>query len=454
MRRGAVIDRAAARITLGMPKHRFSELFRTRNVLLAAALLCSACGSNSDDETAGAAGSASGGASAGSPSNAGGPPNAGSTSSAGSSGAAVAGSNAGGNAPSAGAPGAGAAGATAGAGGSAGSGTAGSGSAGSGGAPAGDLWLALDGNDNNAGTEQKPLLNLPYALARLAAGHTLFIKAGTYTVKSVVQLKKSGTQAAPFTISAAPGARPVIDFQVAATVRGFDIQGDYWHLLGFEVKNAADNCIAISGSNNTIENLTIHGCGDTGLQITVGSSQVADATRGADNLVLNTDSYENFDSATGGENADGFAAKLRIGAGNVFRGCRAYNNADDGWDLFAADDVVVIESCWAFSNGKASGGNNPAGDGNGFKLGGKPTSEGEGGAVHLVKSSFAFDNLTCGYTQNSNPDVPKLSGCGAKDNKTDYCQTLSKSGEVSMTMTAAEAKAAKRAADGSLPPMK
>ncbi len=53
----------------------------------------------------------------------------------------------------------------------------------------------------------------------------------------------------------------------------------------------------------------------------------------------------------------------------------------------------------------------------------------------------------------SNPDVPKLSACGAKDNKTDYCQTLSQSGEASMSMSAAQAKAIPRNADGSLPPM-
>ncbi|MCD8188208.1 MAG: hypothetical protein LUD57_06325 [Ruminococcus sp.] len=33
------------------------------------------------------------------------------------------------------------------------------------------------------------------------------------------------------------------------------------------------------------------------------------------------------------ENADGFAAKLTCGEGNVFDGCMSYNNSDDGWDL-------------------------------------------------------------------------------------------------------------------------
>ena len=59
----------------------------------------------------------------------------------------------------------------------------------------------------------------------------------------------------------------------------------------------------------------------------------------------------------------------------------------------------------------------------------------------------------CGFVRNNNPEVPKLTACGAKDNKTAYC-SLSVSGEVSMTMSAASAITAKRNADGSLPPMK
>ena len=438
-----------------MPKPCESKLLKSRTALAAFVLLVVGCGSSAPDSspTPGSAGtpggagtaasagapSSSGGSpnsSAGAPNNGGAPSNGGATNRAGAS-------SGGGTTNSAGAPSSGGATTSAGAGGAA-----------TGGAATGDLWIAPDGSDSNAGTEAKPLQSLVTALARQTAGSTIWIKPGTYKYTAAIELKKTGSAAKPFTIAAAPGGRPVIDFETPAGVRGFDIGGDYWHLVGFEVENASDNCVAISGSNNTIEQLTIHNCGDTGLQITVGSAQVADATRGANNLILNCDSYENFDPATGGENADGFAAKLRIGAGNVFRGCRSYNNADDGWDFFAADDVVVIDGCWAFSNGKGVNGSNPAGDGNGFKLGGKPTSAGEGGAVHLVKNSFAFENLTCGYTQNSNPDVPKLTGCGAKDNKTDYCQTLSQSGAVSMSMTAAQAKAAPRNADGSLPPMK
>jgi hypothetical protein len=235
--------------------------------------------------------------------------------------------------------------------------------------------------------------------------------------------------------------------------RGLNLLANYWHIKGIELKKTGDNCIAIAGSHNVIEDVITHECGDTGIQITAPSSQAADDTRAAHNLVLNCDSWGNLDSATGGENADGFAAKLRIGPGNVFRGCRAWNNADDGWDLFAADDVVVIDKSWAFSNGKPLGGSNPQGDGNGFKLGGEPNGEGQGGAVHLVTDSFGFENKSCGFVRNNNPETPKLTGCGAKGNKTSYCN-LTVAGEASMSMSAEAARTASRAADGSLPAMK
>ncbi len=327
------------------------------------------------------------------------------------------------------------------------------------GATATEFWIAPDGADTNPGTEARPFKTLPAAVTKAKPGVTLWVKPGTYASASTLDIisRYSGTTAAPITLQAAPGARPVLDFSAQTpgtdTLRGINLQGDYWHIKGLELKKAGDNCIAISGSNNIIEDVIVHECGDTGIQITAPSSQATDQTRAANNTILNCDSWGNLDSATGGENADGFAAKLRVGPGNLFKGCRAWNNADDGWDFFAADDVIKIDSCWAFSNGKPIGGSNPAGDGNGFKLGGAPNGVGQGGAVHLVTNSFGFENKACGFVRNNNPEVPKLTACGAKDNKTDYC-SLSVSGEVTMSMTADQAIAAKRTADGSLPAMK
>jgi Pel9A-like, right handed beta helix region len=336
------------------------------------------------------------------------------------------------------------------------------GDAGAGGATAGggggfgsddDIYLDPSGNDSNPGTRTSPFRTLDRAHEAASAGKTVWLLPGTYSYGSTTSLTKNGSAGTPIVISGTPGNRPLIDFASqprGSTNRGITIGGNYWHLRGLEIANAGDNCIAISGSHNVIEDVVTHDCEDTGVQITVGASQAGNDDYGADNLILNCDSYQNFDQATAGENADGFAAKLRIGPGNVFRGCRAWNNADDGWDLFASNDVVTIENCWAFSNGKIDG-QNPAGDGNGFKLGGAPAGTDQGGAVHQVLHNASFENRACGFTRNNNPELPAASDCKVRDNQLgDYC-AMSCSPQSGETMTAAQAKVAPRNADGSLP---
>lgn len=322
-----------------------------------------------------------------------------------------------------------------------------------------DLWIAPNGSDSNPGTEASPLATLTAAHTRVTAGQTIWLKSGTYSWSSTVKLTKNGTASSPINVFAAAGARPVIDFSAQtcgdSAARGIQITGTYWHLKGFDVQKAGDNCIHIGGAYNTVEWVVTHNCCDSGLQITADTA--SDPSRGANNTILNCDSYDNYDTPTGGENADGFAPKLHIGAGNVFRGCRSWNNADDGYDLFASDDIVTIENCWAFLNGVLSNGSGTsAGDGNGFKLGGAATAGDayEGGAPHKVTNCFAFENTACGYTRNNNTSVPVLSQCGGRgDGKGEYC-SLTNPSPITFTMTGAQAKAVARNADGSLPAIK
>src|SRR5262249_32194555 len=194
--------------------------------------------------------------------------------------------------------------------------------------------------DTNPGTQAMPIKTLTRANALARPGVTFWVITGTYAYTTTMTLDRFGTATGAINVFAMTGARPVFDFSGqprASSSRGIEIKADYCPIRGVEIENAGDNGINLSGSHNTIENVILHNNGDTGLQITASSGPV-DNTRAAYNTILNCDSYENIDVATGGENADGFAAKLRIGAGNVFRGCRAWNNADDGWDLFAAND--------------------------------------------------------------------------------------------------------------------
>ena len=168
-----------------------------------------------------------------------------------------------------------------------------------------------------------------------------------------------------------------------------------------------------------IEQCVTHANKDTGLQLGRWKSSAASIDEWPrNNLILNCESYDNYDAPPGsGENADGFAAKLTVGPGNVFRGCVSHNNIDDGWDLYTKTDtgpigVVTIDQSVAHHNGTlTSGKTNAQGDRNGFKLGGEKIA-----VPHVVTRSVAFANGKNGFTWNSNPGAIALSNNLAFDN--------------------------------------
>jgi len=253
-----------------------------------------------------------------------------------------------------------------------------------------------------AGTRERPVA-LALAVAFVQPGQTIELAEGTYFLKNalVIERGNDGTQALPKTLRAAPGERPVLDFGLASG--GLVAWGHWWILAGFDVTNTPGNVkgVQVGGNHNLVRDVQTYLCGDTGLQIS-GSGTESPRQWPADNLILNCTSWGNNDPAQ--NNADGFAAKLTCGPGNVFRGCLSYNNIDDGWDLFSKIEsgpigAVLIDSCVAWGNGRLPDGSGN-GDGNGFKLGG------DGIAVpHVLRNSVSFDNGAAGITSNSDPSV-------------------------------------------------
>ena len=80
----------------------------------------------------------------------------------------------------------------------------------------------------------------------------------------------------------------------------------------------------LSGNNNVIEMFQFYNNHDSGLQISRYNTSADSISKWpAYNTIKNCTSYNNKDEATS-ENADGFAAKLTCGEGNVFDGCIAY----------------------------------------------------------------------------------------------------------------------------------
>jgi hypothetical protein len=131
--------------------------------------------------------------------------------------------------------------------------------------------------------------------------------------------------------------------------------------------------------------------------------------------VLSAESHDNADSD--GEDADGFAAKLTVGTGNVFRYAVSHNNIDDGWDLFTKTDTgpigpVTIEDSLSFNNGTLSNGTvNSNGDRNGFKLGGEDIS-----VNHVIRRDIAYRNGKHGFTYNRNLGTMTISNNLSIDN--------------------------------------
>jgi len=291
------------------------------------------------------------------------------------------------------------------------------------GALAGNIYyVAPNGSDAAAGTQAAPWASIAHAQSAAKPGDTVYFRGGRYAVTranracssqtakvDAITLSKSGTSGSPIRYWAQPGEKPVFDFSRVTDncrIRGFGVTGSWIHLKGLEVtgvpqnnnRNAESWGIWVAGSNNVFEQLDLHHHMGTGLFI----------NGGAGNLVLNSDSHHNYDlrSSDGpGENADGFGSHYTPAgrAANVFRGCRSWWNADDGFDLISTYSPVLIENSWAWRNGYVPGTTTPSGNGAGFKVGGFGAEYEANAPKHTVRFSVAFLNKAAGFYSNHHP---------------------------------------------------
>lgn len=301
-------------------------------------------------------------------------------------------------------------------------------------------YVAPSGSDGAAGTQTAPWASFAHAQSVAQPGDTVYFHGGTYTYThgtrsctsgtdrvDAITLNKSGSSGALINYLAYAGERPVFDFSHVTDdcrIKGFDVTGSYIHVKGLEVEGVPQNNslnheswgVWISGSNNTFEQLNIHNIQGTGLFIQDGGG----------NLVLNSDSHDNFDprSSNGaGQNSDGFGAHISAGhPGNVFRGDRSWWNGDDGYDLINAFSSVTIQNSWAWRNGYLPESTTPApaGNGNGFKAGGYGGTYVSNGVKHTLENDVAFDNKDSGFYANHHTVADDFFNNTAYDNHPDF----------------------------------
>lgn len=252
------------------------------------------------------------------------------------------------------------------------------------------FFVAVDGSDvTGTGTKSSPFKSLLKAQEMVQGGDTVYLRGGVYRMKQEDIHQYSGIWAYQHHMSksgssvnkrinywAYPGERPIIDMSDVKPsgyrIIAFYVSGSFLHFKGLEIvgtqvtirEHTQSECIRNDGGNHNIYE-----------QIVMRDGQAIGfyLFRGSHNLVLNCDAFNNWDftSQNGrGGNVDGFGFHGRQGSvGNVFEGCRAWFNSDDGFDTINSSEAVTIRNCWAFYNGFSTDFVSLA-DGNGFKIGG------------------------------------------------------------------------------------
>lgn len=250
------------------------------------------------------------------------------------------------------------------------------------------------GNNANAGTIVAPWATFQYAFDHVTAGDTVYFRGGVYKRTTAISPSDPvGTPSNYIYFLAYPGETPIIDGSAitANGKYGIDLRdASYIKIKGiqirkFEQSEGALNCYGfniVRCNDLTLENCVITKIGGRAVYL-YNSDSI---------FVINCDAFSNCDSLTLTA-GDGFNTYFGTGykTGYVyFKGCRAWNNSDDGWDVFDAG-YIHIDSCWAFRSG-------PLSDGNGFKFGFILTDR---DSMRRITNCISAYNESCGYHENS-----------------------------------------------------
>jgi hypothetical protein len=288
--------------------------------------------------------------------------------------------------------------------------------------PVSGYFISPTGSDTTGtGTIDNPWFTLNKAWEVAAPGVTIYMRGGLYQYNSAQLLSsKSGTVGNRINVFAYPGEKPTFTKSSTFTYPGWPAtlvrtSGSYQHWKGLEISGATqtptNNLGGFTGylaHNSIFEQFDCHHNG--------GGFQLLSA---GDNLVLNSDFHHNwdpYDIAHPGVDPYGDADGCGIqddgyGTETIVRGCRFWNNSDDGIDLWYSRQKVTLENCWSWNNGYREDGVTEGGDGNGFKLGPLVPSPYTGYSTEhrrTIQNCIAFDNRTAGFTENAALCVMKL----------------------------------------------
>ncbi|KAL4990018.1 hypothetical protein BDW68DRAFT_195166 [Aspergillus falconensis] len=222
---------------------------------------------------------------------------------------------------------------------------------------AADIYVSPDGSDDAAGTVDAPLQSIQLAVDQATAGSTIYLRGGTYSPTSNIQITKSGTASAPYVLRAyegesviidgeeLPGTPADLDASLANADRGIlHIQdADYWEFYDLELINGPYGVYARDASNNHYERITTRDNYETGdgNGFKLGGGDDADIGP-ANHIITNCIAFSNA--------KDGFTDNSQPGNFVLTRNT-AWDNAAVGFKFGTA--VATLTGNIAASNGEA-----------------------------------------------------------------------------------------------------
>lgn len=331
-------------------------------------------------------------------------------------------------------------------------------------------FVATWGNDTNPGTIDQPFQSWQKAVEESHPGDITYIRGGVWYKTEHVhpghsalgmlirpgEFGRNGTENSPIKYYNFPGERPILDGSLAEPnqfrwLTGISLSlAEHIHLKGLTVRhihqdephpdhqkpNAQVSGIATSGANLKFENMVVHNINGRGFEHWSRSWSEADAQIGYEVCVdrnageasacevevaefasdntswINCDAYNLYDwsSTQPGNHADGWKVGTYSTGEFLWKGCRAWNYSDDGFDPHGYGKRIFVDS-WASSGTKYRDMTDIwSAEGNGFKTtgvyiaafpnyveGGEPNVEYKRTiAAHCIGRGY-FNNLYIDY---------------------------------------------------------
>lgn len=269
----------------------------------------------------------------------------------------------------------------------------------------GQYYVSPEGDDQNPGTFEAPFKSWARAEQAAQPGDLVYFRGGYYRPEKRVHLTKSGLEGKRIRYKAYPHETPVFDLSlIDSEVGGVEVNADWLHIANMEFANGRRVCIRLtvrngidgSASHNILEQLDVHDCGNAG--VTLWGNDRGDGSV-QENLLLNVDSYRHYHPPDHGNQGDGIVVGGGVGPGNQVKGCRVWDNADDGFDTWSAGSPVTFQGNWSMRNGfNLWGQQSPwEGGGHGFKLGRSVAKDN-----HVLLNNVSVGNARWGFNDNKN----------------------------------------------------